>query len=303
VLASHPRNRAWEILGGVSREVRSIRRGGAAGEPDRFDAQARGFDTRAGLPVGAARAVGRAVLQVGAVGPDDLLVELGAGTGEIGLHLLESTRYVGIERSRAMLEVFREKLGSVEDPRVRLCRSDADQPWPVDDSSAAVVFASRVAHLLDAKHLLAELQRVCRPEGCFLVGRVVRDPDGVKSRLRRQRRLLLRQQGVAPRDAEEATERAVRELVGCGAVRVEPRAVATWTSSASVGEILDDWRAVGAAGGERLSATARARVLTEMERWAARELGDRDKLAAWDERYVLQGVRMASDRGAASHGR
>ena len=121
-----------------------------------------------------------------------------------------------------------------------------------------MVFASRVTHLLDAEQLLAELQRVCRPGGRFLVGRVIRDPDGVKSKLRRQRHLLLAQQGVAPRDAEEATERAFRELVGCGAVRVEPRSVATWRASGSAGEILDGWKAMGAMGGKQLSAATRA---------------------------------------------
>jgi hypothetical protein len=174
--------------------------------------------------------------------------------------------------------------------------TDANRPWPVDDSSAAVVFASRVAHLLDAEQLLGELQRVCRPGCHFLVGRVTRDPDGVKSRLRRQRRLVLRQQGVASRDAEEATESAFRELVACGAVRVEPRSVATWTASASVSEILDSWRVVGAMGGKQLSAATRASVLTEVESWAARELGDLGEVAAWDERYMLEGVRMSSDR-------
>ena len=284
----------------MSHEVESIHSGSVAGstagEPERFDAQARGFDLRAGLPASAASAVARAVLEIAAAGPDDLLVELGAGTGEIGQHLIESIRYVGLDRSRAMLELFGEKLASADDARVRLSRTDANRPWPVGDASAAVVFASRVTHLLDAEQLVAELQRVCRAGGHFLVGRVIRDPDGVKSRLRRQRRLLLGQQGVAPRDAKEATERALRELVGCGAVRVEPRSVATWTASASVGEILDEWSEVGAMGGKQLSAATRASVLTEVESWAARELGDLGKVAAWDECYVLEGVRMAGHR-------
>jgi len=269
---------------------------GVANEPERFDAQAPGFDRRAGLPAHAARAVARAVLEIAAPGPDDLLVELGAGTGEIGRHLIESICYVGIDRSEAMLELFREKLASDDDARVRLSRTDANRRWPVGDNSAKVVFASRVGHLLDAEHLLAELQRVCRPEGYFLVGRVIRDPDGLKSRLRRQRILLLRRQGVAPRDAEEATERALGGLVACGAVRIQPRRVTTWTARASVREILDAWGVVGAMGGKQLGAATRARVLTEVESWAACELGDLDEVAAWEGRYVLEGVRMPGDR-------
>ena len=41
---------------------------------------------------------------------DDLVVELGAGTGEIGVHLARlPIRYVGLDGSAAMLEVFRAK--------------------------------------------------------------------------------------------------------------------------------------------------------------------------------------------------
>jgi ubiquinone/menaquinone biosynthesis C-methylase UbiE len=270
-------------------------------EPERFDAQAAAFDGRAGLPAGAARAVARAVLEIAAPGPDGLLVELGAGTGEIGQRLTESIRYLGMDRSEAMLEMFRAKLVSADDARVRLSRTDANGPWPVGDGSVDVVFASRVAHLLDAEHLVAELQRVCRPGAYFLTGRVIRDPQGVKSRLRRQRRLLLRELGVAPREAEEATEHAFGRLVAGGAARLEARSVATWTATASVREILAEWRVVGAMGGQQLGAVTRARVLTEVESWAARELGDLDKAAAWEERYMLGGARMPVDRSATCH--
>jgi SAM-dependent methyltransferase len=276
---------------------------GAASEPERFEAQARGFDARAGLPAGVPEAVAKAVLEIAGVGPEDLLVELGAGTGEIGQYLIGSIRYVGIDRSRTMLELFGAKLASADDDRVRLSRTDADQPWPVADASAAVVFASRVAHLLDGTRMLAELQRVLRSGGHFLLGRVIRDPAGAKSRLRRRRQLLLGERGVAPRDAEKASEHAIRELVGGGAVRVEPRVVATWTATASVGEILDDWREVGAMGGKQLSAATRDNVLTDVEAWAARELGDPDEIMSWDERYEISGARMPDRRvGAARAG-
>ena len=115
----------------------------------------------------------------------------------------------------------------------------------------------------------------------------------------RHRRLLLRQQGVAPRDAEEATELAFGELVARGAVRLQTRSVATWTASGSPREILDAWRVVGAMGGKQLGAATRAGVLTAVETWAAGELGDLGEVAAWGERYVLQGVRMPGDRRSA----
>ena len=43
-------------------------------------------------------------------GADDLVVELGSGTGEIGAHLARlPVRYVGLDSSPAMLDVFRSK--------------------------------------------------------------------------------------------------------------------------------------------------------------------------------------------------
>jgi SAM-dependent methyltransferase len=279
----------------VSPELESVHWGprpaGAGDKRDRFDAQAALFEGRAGLPADVARSVARAVLEMTRPEPDDLLVELGAGTGQIGQHLIESIRYIGIDRSEGMLEVFRKRLGRAAALPVRLSHADADGPWPVGDGSVAVVFASRVAHLLDPEHLVAELRRIFRPGGYFIVGRLSREPDALKSRLRRQRRLLLRQEGLAPRDLEQATERVIERLLSWGARRVQARQIATWTVSASVQEVLAEWKAVGAVGGHRLDATSRARILAQLERWAADELGDLRTRAIWEERYVLEGAR------------
>jgi ubiquinone/menaquinone biosynthesis C-methylase UbiE len=272
---------------------------GAGDRVGRFDAQAREFDARAGLPAHAASAVAEAVLAIAAPGRDDLLVELGAGTGQIGQHLAEATRYVGIDGSSRMIEVFREKLDTADVRHATLLHADADRYWPLGDGSVATVFASRVVHLLDAEHLVAELQRVCRAGSYFLAGRVTRDPDSLKGRLRRQRRLLLRKHVPASGDAENATQTALELLVASGAGRVEARPVATWTVAASAREVLAQWGAMGA-GGQRLDASVSAGVLAELECWAARELGDPRGIAVWEERYTLEGVRIADERHATS---
>jgi hypothetical protein len=93
--------------------------GGVADEPERFDAQAPGFDRRAGLPADAAISVARAVLDIAAAGPEELLVELGAGTGEIGQHLIGPMCYVGIDRSARMLKLFRQKLAGADEVRIQ----------------------------------------------------------------------------------------------------------------------------------------------------------------------------------------
>ncbi|HEX5499752.1 MAG TPA: hypothetical protein VFX03_11010, partial [Thermomicrobiales bacterium] len=61
-----------------------------------FDEQALLYDARAGLPPAAGAAVARAVLAAADAGPADLVVEIGAGTGEIGADLARlAGRYVG----------------------------------------------------------------------------------------------------------------------------------------------------------------------------------------------------------------
>jgi ubiquinone/menaquinone biosynthesis C-methylase UbiE len=262
----------------------------------RFDAQARTFDARAGLPADAAGAIARAVLDLAALGRDDLLVELGAGTGQIGQHLAGSARYAGLDRSSSMLETFGGKLARRDDSRIRLSQTDVDERWPFGDRSVAAVFASRVVHLLKLEHLVAELQRVCRPGGCFLVGRVTRDPDSAKSRLRRQRRLLLGQHT----DGAQAANHAVNLLIGSGATRIEPRAVATWTAQASVEEMLAAWETVEPVAGQQLDPATRAGALRELREWAARELGDTRAVTSWQERYMLQGARMTGDSTSTS---
>src|SRR5262249_49522918 len=67
-------------------------------------------------------------------------------------------------------------------------------------------------------------------------------------------------------------------------------------------EILDEWRMVGAMGGEQLTPATRDRVLTEVESWAARELGDLSEVVAWDERYLIGGGRGGGGREGAARG-
>ncbi len=80
----------------------------------RFDDQAVDFDRRAGLPADACRAVAEAVAETAENLAIDLpgpLLDLGAGTGEIGVQLAHGKRpYLGLDLSVPMLASFRLKL-------------------------------------------------------------------------------------------------------------------------------------------------------------------------------------------------
>jgi ubiquinone/menaquinone biosynthesis C-methylase UbiE len=270
---------------------------------ERFDGQADRFDQRAGVGSEVSREVARAVLEVVQPGSDDVVLEIGAGTGEVGRHLAAAVGYVGIDRSRAMLDRFRSRL--VDAPaivRAQLVQADAEEGWPVRETAARAVLAARVAHLLSPGHLLAEIRRVCRPGGLFLVGRVERDPDSARARLRSRRERLLRDHGLVPRGGARGTRRLLDLLTAEGATRLDPHVVASWTASTSPEQILRGWQTMTAMGGVALPAATRAAILSELRDWAAYEFTDPARVSDSTERYLLDGVRLGPPSEPAAAG-
>lgn len=261
----------------------------------RFDVQAAGFDRRAGVPVEVAAEVARAVV-AGATSPldADVVFELGAGTGEVGRHLATmARRYVGVDVSAPMLDVFGTKLGGDTSARsaALLVRADGDRHWPVRDHSVTVVFASRVAHLLARPHVVAEAMRVCRPGGRFVVGRIER--SGVKQVLRRQRETMLADRGTpGGRSGSRRTQALLEALAGAAGVLEEKRAVASWTVTTTAEDVLAAWGPMSTMGGAAVDAQTRAEVLSELRVWAESHLGDLGEPQTSAETYVLEGVRL-----------
>ena len=267
---------------------------------ERFDSQAATFDDRAGLAPDIAQAVAESIVELSGAERDDLVLEIGAGTGEIGIHLLSLVEYIGLDRSARMLDVFRGRLREEDQARVQLVHGDADGKWPASDATAAAVFGSRVMHLLDPAHLEGELGRVLRPGGVFLVGRVVRDRDSVRGRLRQQRQRVLKEHGVKPRQAEKLTESLLDRLVAGGAEAIEPRSVASWPVTTTPAVILDQWSALTSMGGVELTAEQRASILGDVRGWAEQELGDLGRSETATESYRVTGVRIGGTPVPAS---
>ncbi len=221
----------------------------AAGPVFSFDGQARGFDRRAGLPPAAAEAVARAVVELAAAASPEaggLLLDLGAGTGEIGVQLARFARdaapagarqtYLGIDLSLAMLAAFRNKLrgGAGTAGRAALAAADADRPWPLRAGRVRAIFLSRAAHLLDPERLLAEASRAAHPAGALLIlGRVRREPESLRATLRREMRRLLAERGIAGRSGEESRRRLLALAAERGGRRCRrgPRRAGRWPSA------------------------------------------------------------------------
>jgi ubiquinone/menaquinone biosynthesis C-methylase UbiE len=268
----------------------------------KFDAQAARFDQRAGLPAAACDAVARAVLGLVRPGPTDVLLEVGAGTGQIGHHLCGlPLRYVGFDSSRAMLEVFGRRCRAAG-LSAELIHADGRGRWPVAGGSVKAVFGSRTLHLLPVDHVASEVQRVAGGgRAVLIVGRVQRAGESVRSRLRRQMQERLRQLGASPIDGERRESSILEACRVRGAVAFEPRVVASWPVELSAAAVLDSWSEGPGLGGVELSASVKDAILAQLAEWASHTFGSLEKVYSTDEQYVLTGVRLpgAHERTAA----
>jgi SAM-dependent methyltransferase len=263
------------------------------GSPTPFDGQAPQFDRRVGLPESDCRAIAAAVIAMAGAGEGDRVLEIGAGTGMIGRWFLDHpVRYVGLDRSRGMLEVFRRRPGA---GRAGLVQADGACSWPLPAGSARVIFSSRAMHLLPLAHVVDEILRVAgpAPAASCLLGWVERDPESVKARMSREMQRLVRERGFTPRTAGSR-----RFLAACrerGAAELPRTAVARWPARHSPRQSLDSWRGKLGLGGVVLPPGVQESVLDELEAWARRTFGDLDAESPAEETYVLEGVRLGME--------
>jgi len=253
-----------------------------------FDAEAETFDARAGLPQGAVEAVAAAVASFLPGGRAGALLDLGAGTGEIGERLSERCpTYVGLDVSRPMLDVFSRRIPGGRRTRPLLVEADAARHWPLRERSFDVVFSSRAFHRLPLGHAVGEALRACAPGGAFLLGGIRRDPGSARGALRRRLHEEMRKRGLSPRDAEADARRALDAAVRRGGRLLESITVARWRSPRSADETLELWRSRSSLAGVELPRAARAKILGELEPWLAARDG---RTHGGEECYVLQGA-------------
>ncbi len=257
--------------------------------PTSFDAQAAEFDRRVGLPEEYCRGIAAAVLSLAGAEAGDRVVEIGAGTGMMGRWFLNHpVRYVGLDLSRGMLDVFRRR--APRSPAPPLVQADGARPWPLPDGSVSAVFSSRAIHLLPLDHVVEELYRVRRPGAACVLGWVEREPESVKHRMSREMQRRLRERGFPARTAGSR-----RVLAACrerGARDLPKTAVARWPVRHTPRQSLDDWWSKEGLGGIVLPPGVQEEVLTELEAWAVEAFGGLDAARETADAYVLEGVRL-----------
>jgi ubiquinone/menaquinone biosynthesis C-methylase UbiE len=261
-----------------------------------FDGQAEQFDEVAGLPIEAGRDIARAIREMSGCGRDDVLLDVGTGTGAIGLHFTEfPLRYLGMDLSQSMLEVFRRKVRSLPG-HFLLLQANSDHFWPVRDDALAVVFASRVVHHLSIPHFLGEVWRVCRSGGHLLLGRVTRAAQSLPNRLQRHKRTILAEYGLHAGGGGQAIQQIVAECRQRGATPLTPVSGARWIRTTTARQLLSAWEAkpqlTSGSQGPSLSPENRAAIVKSLTAWARQEFGDLDRPEEVEEEYLLQGIRL-----------
>lgn len=259
--------------------------------PVSFDQQAGDFDLRAGLPAGVGQRVAAALAEL-ALTRRAVVLDLGAGTGQIGEHFVrERCRYLGMDVSGPMLAVFRRKLGSGSGSL--LLRADAGVPWPIAGGRVDLVFLSRAAHLLPPAVLVEESLRVASPQGaCIVFGGVRSDPGSLRAVLRREMRRLLAEHGVEARRAHDSQLRLVEALAERGGEILPVRTAAAWSVVHRAQDSLAAWRAKAGLGGRSVTPEIQDSVLRSLEGWIRERYGSLDIARDATERYELAAVRL-----------
>jgi ubiquinone/menaquinone biosynthesis C-methylase UbiE len=256
-----------------------------------YEDQAAGFDERAAIPAEAVESIAATVVEMAGLHQGNTLLEIGPGTGMLSLPLIrQPIRYIGFDRSPAMLSAFREK---VEKARLHaeLLVADGNGRWPVEDGGVATIFSARALHHVDVGHAAAETRRVLRPEGGWLVlGRVLRPNDSVKSTLRRQMWKLLEEEGYSGRNHPAYAEALFSALEAIGGERAEPRVAARWTRRHAPLDSIAAWQGKEGLAGHDIPEEVKERVLGRLHAWAEERYGDPEALLEQEESFGLEAI-------------
>ncbi|MEJ2669134.1 MAG: class I SAM-dependent methyltransferase [Gammaproteobacteria bacterium] len=234
-----------------------------------YDSQAAVFEQRAGLRASTCQALVRRIAAVSAASQNKAILEIGCGTGQLGV-LLSSVfgYYTGIDVSTQMLRQFERRAVA---GAFTLKQADGNDPWPVADHSVDVVFVSRAAHWLDIEHSVREAHRVINSvssqSGLFIIGRVERPADSWESRLRRHCHDLLRRYQQCPRVGEQHLHLLQQAFRMAGDVCLAPELCYRWIMSRSVSSALSDWERKPGLAGLLLDDAVKRTVLMQLQRW------------------------------------
>jgi ubiquinone/menaquinone biosynthesis C-methylase UbiE len=245
-----------------------------------YDAVAPKFDRHRAIPAAAVEAIRAAMLAATSPVTRPRFLDIGAGTGRIGLPFVAARNdYVGVDSSLEMLYQFarRSRL-----PPPCLVQSDG-QFLPFRDASFdAVMLIQIFGQLRGWRQVLAEGRRVLRPTGALFVGRSVAPATGLDAQMKQHLALILSGMDVRL-DVANAREDVLRWLNAAAESNARVLA-ATWDAERTPREFLERHRT--GASFSVLPVAVKEEALSELSAWAAAKFGSLD--AVRPERHVFE---------------
>jgi len=260
----------------------------------RFNAQeAEIFDDRAGLSDATVKDIVNGIIDIVQPTPSTTLLEVGAGTGLIGSHLIGlPSKYIGFDYSEPMLEIFRSRIPS-DAAEYTLTQGDGEKTWPVADGAVNAIFGSRVLHLLDVEHVASELFRVSANTGATLmVGLVHRDNESPKNKMREQMRSLLANRQKTSRDWKRLNAELFDNCRRRGAEILKTRLVSEWKTSYNPMQSIESWENKEGLAGASVSEEIKSKVLAELKEWANGYFDDMYQTIDFSETYHLHLLKL-----------
>lgn len=260
-----------------------------------FDSQAAYYDKRAGLPEGVPLQIASAVC-AGLDMPEEMsMLEVGTGTGEIGIELATAVEnYTGFDVSLNMLDHFKKRARD-EEVRITLKQADGHEKWPTDDHSIDVIFSSRALHLLNTEHVASEVVRVAKGNKVrVIMGKVKRDHDTLQSHMRRIMRKILKEHGLEGRDGRKQFKNLTERLSFDGSVSSTTTPVGRWRTQSTPRHSITSWRNKEGLAGLNMAKSVKEKVLQQVENEAMIRFKNLDTPETFDEWYELTTIEITN---------
>jgi ubiquinone/menaquinone biosynthesis C-methylase UbiE len=248
--------------------------------PSLFDRNAATFEQHRALPSGALEAIRKTVREVTGIGPSARVLDLGAGSGRIGIAFVDANdSYVGVDLSLSMLQQFRLRSSAA-------CLIQADGGrLPFADASFDVVMLMQVlSGTHNWRNLLSETVRVIKPGGSVVVGYTVTPPTGVDAQMKLRLALILEELGMKSHSSGKSREKSLAWLQAASSRQMVTTG-ASWIAKRTAREFLRRQKS-----GARFSAlppAVQTHALQKLGDWAAKAFGSLDEVFSETHSFEL----------------
>jgi ubiquinone/menaquinone biosynthesis C-methylase UbiE len=235
-----------------------------------YDATASSFERYRSLPSTVVESIRSAIRNTAHLPDEARVLDLGAGTGRIGIAFLAARDlYVGVDSSLGMLQEFSAKLEFRESKTSLLVQAEGSQ-LPFKNAAFDLILLMQVLNSANWRPMLDECRRVLRPGGIIAVGHTESPESGVDAQLKRQLAVILEGIHVPWHQPREWRRQALAWLEDVSEHHWH-REAARWKVTTSAEEFLSRHRT--GAKFATLPFAVQQESLTKLRAWAETNFG------------------------------